>query len=138
MWTVLDDHHWICIWFFFVYIGQEKFQIIEKSDIVVDRIGETAQLVVQIEGQVADDDTTELRCFKFIAHAIQKMSENRHVKFSWSSSKWKVETFLSSKLIKYIHKRFNYTISQNQRNLPLLWSALEKWSVTARFRNYLQ
>lgn len=86
---------------------------------VVDLIGQAVQKGVQIEGLVADDDTTVMSRVHGICSNIQKMSDKNHIKKNISNSLYnlhKVHKNLSSKVIKYIQKCFNYMISQNQGN----------------------
>lgn len=90
-----------------------------EPDMVIDLIGQAVQKGVQIEGLVADDDTTVMSRVHGICSNIQKMSDKNHIKKNISNSLYnlqKVHKNLSSKVIKYIQKCFNYMISQNQGN----------------------
>lgn len=90
-----------------------------EPDMVIDLIGQAVQKGVQIEGLVADDDTTVMSRVHGICPNIQKMSDKNHIKKNISNSLYnlqKVHKNLSSKVIKYIQKCFNYMISQNQGN----------------------
>ncbi|XP_062592816.1 uncharacterized protein LOC134254308, partial [Saccostrea cucullata] len=90
-----------------------------EPDMVVELIGKTTEKGIQIEGLVADDDTTVMSRVLDISSNIQKLSDKNHIKKNIANSLYnlkKEHSSLSSKVIKYLQKCFNYMISQNQGN----------------------
>lgn len=82
---------------------------------VVDLIGQVVQKGLQIEGFIADDNTTVMSRVHGICSNIQKMSDKNHIKKNISNSLYnlqKVHKNMSSKVIKYTQKCFNYIISR--------------------------
>lgn len=86
-----------------------------EPDMVVDLIGQVVQKGLQIEGFIADDNTTVMSRVHGICSNIQKMSDKNHIKKNILNSLYnlqKVHKNMSSKVIKYTQKCFNYIISR--------------------------
>lgn len=85
---------------------------------VVEMVGRTLEKGVRMEGLVGDDDTTAItRINKELDANIQKQSDKNHVKKNIANSLYnlqKTHKSLSTKIIRYIQKCFNYMVSQNQ------------------------
>lgn len=56
-----------------------------EPDMVVDLIGQAVQKGVQIEGLVADDDTTVMSRVHGICSNIQEMSDKNHIKKTYQT-----------------------------------------------------
>ncbi|XP_061186114.1 uncharacterized protein LOC133195733 [Saccostrea echinata] len=91
-----------------------------ESDMVVEMVKSTIKKGIKVEALVGDDDTTTMsRIHREIDPSIKKHSDKNHIKKNISNSLYNLQkkhNNLSSKVIKYIQKSFNYMISQNQGN----------------------
>lgn len=89
-----------------------------EPDMIVEMVGRTLEKGVRMEGLVGDDDTTAItRINKELDPNIQKQSDKNHVKKNIANSLYnlqKTHKSLSTKIIRYIQKCFNYMVSQNQ------------------------
>lgn len=89
-----------------------------------------------MEGLVGDDDTTAItRINEELDPNIQKQSDKNHVKKNIANSLYnlqKTHKSLSTKIIKYIQKCFNYMVSQNQGS-P---SGIEKGLTALSFHSF--
>lgn len=89
-----------------------------------------------MEGLVGDDDTTAItRINKELDPNIQKQSDKNHVKKNIANSLYnlqKTHKSLSTKIIKYIQKCFNFMVSQNQGS-P---SGIEKGLTALSFHSF--
>lgn len=89
-----------------------------EPDMIVEMVGRTLEKGVRMEGLVGDDDTTAItRINKELDANIQKQSDKNHVKKNIANSLYnlqKTHKSLSTKIIRYIQKCFNYMVSQNQ------------------------
>lgn len=89
-----------------------------------------------MEGLVGDDDTTAItRINEELDPNIQKQSDKNHVKKNIANSLYnlqKTHKSLSTKIIKYIQKCFNYMASQNQGS-P---SGIEKGLTALSFHSF--
>lgn len=106
------------IWIFFFLCTYRKFQIIGA------RLGSRSYCSSSTEGSANRragcrwwhdcDVLSSWQMFYYPEDVRHKPHQEKHIKFSLKSLKSTKN--LSSKVIKYIHKCFNYTISQNQIN----------------------
>lgn len=103
---------------------------------VVEMVGRTLKKGVSMEGLVGDDDTTAItRINEELDPNIKKQSNKNHVKKNIANSLYnlqKTHKSLSTKIIKYIQKCFNYMVSQNQGS-P---SGIEKGLTALSFHSF--
>ncbi|XP_062588881.1 uncharacterized protein LOC134250534 isoform X2 [Saccostrea cucullata] len=89
-----------------------------EPDMVVDMVERTLNKGVRMEAVIGDDDTTAIsRINSELDANIRKQSDKNHVKKNVANSLYnlqKTHKNLSTKVIKYIQKCFNYMVSQNQ------------------------
>ncbi|KAH3801140.1 hypothetical protein DPMN_154786 [Dreissena polymorpha] len=91
-----------------------------EPDMVTEMIIETAKKGVKVTGIVGDDDTTTAARLKTNApHMVEKRSDKNHVKKNLAYCLYGMQKnfpTLSTKIINYLLKLFNYNISQNKQN----------------------
>ncbi|XP_052212333.1 uncharacterized protein LOC127831382 isoform X2 [Dreissena polymorpha] len=91
-----------------------------EPDMVTEMIIETAKKGVKVTGIVGDDDTTTAARLKTnVPHMVEKRSDKNHVKKNLANCLYGMQKnfpTLSTKIINYLLKLFNYNISQNKQN----------------------
>ena len=90
-----------------------------ESDMVVSMVKDLNEKGIKTATIVADDDSTTFCRLRAESANISKESDRNHVRKNFSSALYALQRehkSLTSKVIKYISKCFNYAISQNKGN----------------------
>lgn len=91
-----------------------------EPDMVVEMVNKTSEKGVLVTGVVGDDDSTTVsRLRSAVSHKIEKKSDKNHVKKNLTNHLFQLQSnfkVLTTKIIYYIMKLFNYCISQHKKD----------------------
>lgn len=90
-----------------------------ERDMVVDMVTKMVDKGVNITKVVADEDTTTFSHLRTIHNNITKISDRNHIRKTFSSNLYGLQPkhkSLSTKVIRYLVKCFNYMLAQNRGN----------------------
>ena len=117
MLTVKGRIHTCLSRIFIVPIGSAKSM---EQDMVVSMVQEKSEKGIKVSTIISDDDTTTMsRLRQNISPNIEKISDRNHIKKIFTSSLYslqKTHKSLTSRVIRYLVKCFNYLLAQNQGN----------------------
>ena len=103
-----------------------------EPEMVISMVEDNKSAGIHTESIVADDDTTTIsRLRSEVDPSIKKQSDKNHVRKNFSNSLYHLQSAhksLTSKVIKYLQKCFNYAVSQNRGNADGLSQALSTLS----------
>nr|XP_022290026.1 uncharacterized protein LOC111101728 [Crassostrea virginica] len=91
-----------------------------EQDMVISMVKKKLEKGINISTVICDEDTTTMsRLRQNVSHSITKMSDKNHIKKNFTSTLYSLKTkhkSLTTRVIRYFLKCFNYLLAQNKEN----------------------